>query len=238
MIILWILLILLLLLVLVLLLRGLAFRPAKLPMGTPGPVPVDTAGITKRMQSIIRAKTVSYREAEKEDAKAFEAFPGLLRALYPRLHAALVQERIGPRGLLYRWPGKESGAPSVFMSHYDVVPADSARWQKPPFDAVLEAGVLWGRGTLDTKGTLLAILEAAEMLLAEGFVPAHDIYLAFGGDEEIQGGGAPGIVEALARRGVRPAFVLDEGRAVRWWSGYSQASQSPARWSASARRAA
>jgi len=198
----------------ILLVRALRFTPKPGPQAASEPVDVDSDALARRMQRLIRLRTVSYQDKILEDPTPFEEFPKTLEELYPRLHATLAQERIGSRGLLYRWPGKSAENPSVLMSHYDVVPAEESLWQKPPFDAVLEDGVLWGRGTLDTKGTLLGVMEAAERLIAEGFVPERDIYLSFGGDEEIYGGGAPGIVAELERRGVAPAFVLDEGGAV------------------------
>jgi carboxypeptidase PM20D1 len=198
----------------VLVLRGVAFRPAPRQIESARPVQVDEDAVTRHMQAMVRVKTVSYRDKSLEDDAPFEAFIDLLPDLYPRVHAAIPRERIGARGLLYHWQGQASAAPSVFMSHFDVVPAEEAAWEKPPFDAVLENGVLWGRGTLDTKGTLLGILEAAEALLSQDFVPKNDVYFAFGGNEEIRGGAAVAIVEALTSRGVKPAFVLDEGGAV------------------------
>jgi len=74
--------------------------------------------------------------------------------------------------------------------------------------------IIWGRGTLDDKGSLVAILEAVERSVHAGFVPANDIYLSFGHNEETAGTGAAAIVDLLEERGVRPALVLDEGGAV------------------------
>ena len=57
---------------------------------------------------------------------------------------------------------------------------------------------MWGRGALDTKSTLIALLEAVESLLAAGYQPERTILLAFGHDEEIGGAnGAKRIAETL-----------------------------------------
>lgn len=99
------------------------------------------------------------------------------------------------------------------MAHLDVVPVDG-EWAHEPFGAEIVDGQIWGRGTLDDKGSLVGICEAVETLLADGFTPAQDVWLSFGCDEEVMGQAAPMAVEELRRRDVAPWFVLDEGGAV------------------------
>jgi len=163
---------------------------------------------------MVQCKTVSHLDASKTDEGEFEKFHELLKELYPTLYKTCPPERIGLTGLLHTLKGKSDAAPAVFMAHYDVVPADEAAWDKPAFAGLVEDGHLWGRGTLDMKAMLCGIMEAAEKLLAEGFVPENDLYIALSGDEEIAGTTAPAMVEELERRGIKPAMVLDEGGAV------------------------
>ena len=169
---------------------------------------------TDNLAQLVRCKTVSYVDSALEDDAEFEKLIGLLPKLYPNVFKVCSFERLADRALLFCWKGKEQGDPAVLMAHYDVVPVEESGWQKPAFDAIIEDGVMWGRGTLDTKVTFNGILFAADHLIAEGFVPQHDIYLAFSGGEEINGNGAANIVDWFEQNDITPSMVVDEGGAV------------------------
>lgn len=173
-----------------------------------------TRDLTGRFAEMIRCRTVSYKDTSLEDPAEFKRFRELLFSMYPGVSAVCAREEIGRTGLLYRWKGRGDGRPLVLMAHYDVVPADASQWEKEPFAAEIDNGIVWGRGTLDTKGTLCGIMEAAEKLISEGFVPENDVYFSFSGEEETDGSSTPEIVSYLKEIGVRPAMVLDEGGAV------------------------
>jgi carboxypeptidase PM20D1 len=168
-----------------------------------------------KLQALVRIPTVSHRDPALVDTAAFEAFHAELERQFPLLHARLETTRVEEHALLARWPGRSSARPLVLMAHLDVVPVDErAPWQHPPFGADLVDGAIWGRGTLDDKGSLTGICEAVETLLEAGHVPAQDVWLSFGCDEEVSGNAARSAVAELVRRGVRPWVVLDEGGAI------------------------
>lgn len=164
-------------------------------------------------QAMIRIRTVSGTGTAEEDA-AFETFRRLLKECYPVVMERGEAWKIGERAVLIRIPGRSQERPSVLMAHMDVVPADEEAWSCDPFGGEIRDGRVYGRGTLDTKCTLCSIMEAAEYQLSNGFVPRQDLYLSFGGEEEISGEACPQIVAFLKERGVHPDFVLDEGGAV------------------------
>ena len=214
MLILWIALALLLLLVAVVLIRTALFVPHKTSFTETGAVDVDSQAAVAALQQLVRCKTVSYYDAALEDDAEFEKLIDLLPSLYPEVYRVCTLERLPDRALLFHWKGNASDAPSVMMAHYDVVPVEEESWQKPAFEGILEDGVLWGRGTLDTKVTFSGVLFAANTLIKQGFVPEQDMYFAFSGGEEVNGNGALHIVNAFKARGITPALVLDEGGAV------------------------
>ncbi|WP_394278653.1 M20/M25/M40 family metallo-hydrolase [Microbacterium sp.] len=181
------------------------------------PDPAAVAALD-RFRALLRLPTVSRADEALTDWAPFEAFRAEVERLYPATHRTLEREIIAGHSLLYRWPGSSSAAPTVLMAHIDVVPVVDAEWTHPPFGAQIvgegDDAAVHARGAIDDKGSLVAILEAIEQLAGEGFTPVHDVYLAFGHNEETAGNGARAIVAELQARGVRPALVLDEGGAV------------------------
>ncbi len=169
----------------------------------------------ERLRALIRIPTVSDEDESRIDPGPFVEFVAELERRFPLLHRRLTRHRVLEHSLLFHWEGASSERPVVLMAHIDVVPIDaSAPWQHPPFEAAVVDDQIWGRGTLDDKGSLAGICEAVERLLAEDFTPAQDVWLSFGAREEVSGPDAPAAVDLLRERGVRPWFVLDEGGAI------------------------
>ena len=167
-----------------------------------------TSLYAEQLARLIRVNTVS-RE-NQTDKTDFYRFHELLRELFPRLFAVCSCEDFDG-SLLLRWPGADAqAAPILLMNHQDVVEAPG-QWTHAPFSGDIADGKLWGRGTLDTKGGLWAMLQAAEELAETGFIPRMDVWFLSTCNEEQGGEGADCISRTLAERGIRFQLVLDEG---------------------------
>ena len=166
----------------------------------------------EKLGAMIRIPTVS--KHEYEDLSDFYRFHQELEKLFPLIHEKL-EKTVLNGTLLYRWKGSDdSRLPILFMGHQDVVPASDEGWQVPAYSGAVIDGCLYGRGTLDCKGTMYVQLQAVEELLAEGFVPLCDVYLEYSINEETGGDGAAAAMRYLRDKGIRLALVLDEGGAV------------------------
>ena len=198
----------------VLVIRAAAFKPKAQPELDTYDVSFDRDKAVSDLAALVRCKTVSYRDPSLEDDAEFEKLISLLPSLYPNVSKTCEFTRLPDRGLLFRWEGKTHDAPAVMMAHYDVVPVNEDLWDTPAFEGIIKDGCIIGRGTLDTKVTFSGILFAANHLISEGFVPENDVYFAFSGGEEVNGGGAVRIVDWFEEKGITPALVIDEGGAV------------------------
>ena len=182
----------------------------------PPPLPVDAAAV-QRLSQALQAQTVS-TETGPPSAESLEAFHAFLERSYPLLHAQLKREKVAGGSLLFTWQGSDPSAPALLlMAHQDVVPVEAGSegiWSAPPFSGAVANGFVTGRGAVDDKGSLMAILEATERLLTRGYRPKQTIYLAFGHDEERGGAGAQAMAALLKQRGANIGLGLDEGYAV------------------------
>jgi carboxypeptidase PM20D1 len=196
--------------------RAAMLRSRQLEVPPAPPIEVDADAVARHLALVIRQETVSRQDRNAAARTPLRRLHGVLRTLYGETHRALRLERVNDLSLLYTWEGRDpSLRPVLFAAHLDVVPidaADEAGWTHPPFAGVVEDGAVWGRGAIDDKGSVVCLLEAVELLLAEGFQPERDVLLAFGHDEELGGDeGALRMAELLARRGVELEWVVDEG---------------------------
>ena len=196
------------------LIRTALFKPAPAEQSDRQEESFDRDAAIHALGELVKCKTVSRYTHEEEDDAEFEKLISMLPTLYPHVFEVCTLQKMPDRGLLFQWKGKMKGEPAVLMAHYDVVPVNEDKWDKPPFAAIIEDGVMWGRGTLDTKVTFNGVLSAAEHLIAQGFVPENDIYFAFSGGEEVNGKGAVHIVNYFKENGITPSAVVDEGGAV------------------------
>ena len=198
-----------LLLLLIALLRTL-LSPAKQSRWKPAAEPEREARYAETLSRMVRCETVS-RKGEDQREK-FLGFHRLLEELFPLVHGKLEKTEIDGN-LLFYWKGKSHDRPLVLMSHQDVVPAEG-EWKHEPFSGDIAEGKVWGRGSADTKCSVMGFFQAVEELLEQGFEPEQDVYLSSSCTEEFGGDGCPKLVEELSRRGVKPFLVCDEGGAI------------------------
>jgi carboxypeptidase PM20D1 len=199
--------------------RAALFRSSPMAIEPVAAPEVDAPSAALHLSQALRFPTISHEDPADFDSGAFSLLHAYLRQSYPRAHAELEVEVVGPASLLYTWKGENPDLPPVvLMAHQDVVPIEPGteeEWSYRPFGGELADGYIWGRGAMDDKGSLVAIMEAVETLLSRGFRPKRTVYLVFGHDEEVGGdAGAAAVAELLKGRNVRPFFVLDEGGAI------------------------
>lgn len=201
--------------------RAAKFVPEKKDYGD---APAENVNVQRAMDNLsaaISIPTVSYPEKERVDFSQFEKFHKFLEEAYPLIHKNLTKEVVLEASLIYKWEGSRSDLdPIALLAHQDVVPISAGTegdWTHPPFSGENDGEFIWGRGALDMKNHLIAVMEAVETLLEDGFKPERDVYLLFGQDEEVVAsgnGGAKNIMETLKARGIHLDSIIDEGGAI------------------------
>ena len=199
----------LLLLILIAVVRTL-LSPKKTSDYKPQEDEQESLRLAKKLSKMIQVDTTSHTGGD--DPEKFRAFHKTLAELFPLVFSKLEKTEIDGN-LLFYWKGRSSEKPILLMSHQDVVPAEG-EWSHAPFSGDIADGKVWGRGASDTKCSVMAFFEAVEQLLAEGFTPPTDVYLASSCTEEWAGDGAPKLVAELKRRGVELFLLCDEGGGI------------------------
>lgn len=182
-------------------------------------IALDEDAIVERFTGAIRIRTISYDDRSNFDADAFRAFHDYLQQSFPLVHDRAEITVINGYSLVFHIAGSDAALkPVLFMGHMDVVPVDEVtmtEWTHDPFAGTVADGMIWGRGTMDDKLSVMSFLEATEALLADGYEPTRSLYLAFGHDEEVGGkDGAKEVAKYLQEQGIKFEFVLDEGGVV------------------------
>ena len=182
-------------------------------------VKINPASAAKKLSGAVKIQTIAYDDISKTEMKAFRNFARYLEKCFPGAHRVMKREVINGASLLYKWNGRDKQKkPVLFCAHIDVVPVEQGTegdWMYPPFSGAVTADSVWGRGTQDIKNQLIALLEAAESMIAQKIVPERDIYFAFGHDEETRRyDGADIIAARLKAMGISFEYVLDEGGSV------------------------
>lgn len=181
--------------------------------------PVNIKAAVDRLSGGLKIPTISQMDSDNIDYTHFVNFNAFLRREYPNVFHTLDVNTINTHSLLFKWTGEdETKLPILLMAHMDVVPIDQQsldQWTHPPFDGTTDSTTVWGRGAMDDKGSLFAIMESVSHLIGSGFTPKQTIYIAFGHDEEIGGTqGAKFSADYFKSKGVTFDFVLDEGGGI------------------------
>jgi carboxypeptidase PM20D1 len=173
----------------------------------------------EHLAQAIRIETISYDDSLQFKPQAFIQFIDFIKKTYPSVANKLNFQIVNKYSLLIEWKGKsDSLHPIILMGHYDVVPVEEAslkQWEYPAFSGFISEKFIHGRGSLDDKVAVIAILESIEKLLNKGFAPERTILMAFGHDEELGGNkGAKAIADILRKRKIQAEFILDEGLVI------------------------
>ncbi|MDW9380394.1 M20/M25/M40 family metallo-hydrolase [Chryseobacterium sp. JV558] len=191
-----------------------------------------------RLSGGIKIPTVPSGDSLKFDYTSFDAFHEFIKKEYSYIYQHAESFTVNGHALVFKLKGTNDDLkPILFLSHMDVVPPGSARirntqenifrpkdkpgtavntiakeWDYGPFSGAVTNGKIYGRGALDMKGMLFALMEALQNTIKSGQQPKRDIYLAFGFDEEVGGElGAAKIAEYFKNKGLWFDAIYDEG---------------------------
>ncbi|OQY19865.1 MAG: selenium metabolism hydrolase [Anaerolineaceae bacterium 4572_32.1] len=156
----------------------------------------DFQAMTAFLQDLVRTPSFSTQEGE------------VAARLVEEMHRVGISDvRVDRIGNVIGRIGAGEGKKLLLNGHMDTVRvSDPAAWNRDPFGAEVEKGVLYGRGTADMKGALAAMVYAAKMLLEAGISLNGDLYVVGVVQEEPCEGLASRIL--IEKEGLRPDWVI------------------------------
>lgn len=182
---------------------------------------VDTDRYCQNLSDAIKIKTISNYDREKVDWNEFDKFHKFLEERYPLIHSTLTKAEVADASLVYKWEGTDPSLDGIaLLSHQDVVPIAEGTledWTHDPFEGFNDGEFIWGRGAMDMKNHLIAVMESIEQLIKDGYKPKRTVYVCLGHNEEVVAApdnGAKQIAQYLKDQGVHLEAVLDEGGAI------------------------
>ena len=161
---------------------------------------------------MLQPATVSVKDSY--DDTEFAKLRQVVEADFPLLHQKAERQILSDDCWMYKIPGNDTSRNILLMSHHDVVPAETEGWDYEPFSGAIVDGKVYGRGAADTKGSLCAILFAAEEMLREGITPPVNLYIVSSHNEELGGDGMAATLEYCQKNGITFEVILDEGGAI------------------------
>ena len=165
----------------------------------------------KTFSRMLQCATVSVKDSF--DDTEFAKLRSVVEADFPLLHKCAERRILSDDCWMYKIPGRDTNRNILLMSHHDVVAADTD-WTVPAFDGIIKDGKVYGRGAADTKGSLCAILFAAEEMLRAGLTPPVNLYILSSHNEELGGDGMAATLEYCKEKGITFEVILDEGGAI------------------------
>ena len=154
-------------LLIVLVIRAGALKSRQLVVAPAKTLAISRAAV-EHLSEAIQLKTVAI-QTSGANAGQFIALHALIARAFPRVQRELNKESVGDHSLLFTWRGKNDRLkPILLMAHMDVVaidPTTESSWHHAPYSGEIADGYIWGRGAMDDKASLMAILEAVESLL-------------------------------------------------------------------------
>lgn len=169
--------------------------------------------VIEDLKTLLKYKTISYEKKEDIDFSVFQDYINKVKEMYPLVFSKCEFTQTKEYAIKLKLKGKSDEKPTVLMAHYDVVPVTDG-WKYDPFLGEVVDGHIYGRGSIDTKCTMVLALRALENALKNDYVPMNDLYLCFGSNEEVFGDSQVKIVDEMKQQGIRPSLVFDEGGGI------------------------